>query len=176
MMKPICGLVVYAVCMGLVMTGSAKTAQAADKANYSGKYSLQERKATSGSETDSTLEVVQKEDGIEVTRVEQGRRTTSLCPLNGTEGDYMSPGGVAGKCKAELKGKYLILESVVVARPQLTAPPVRMHTKERWQLSPDSKTLTIRSDVDFPDYPAEVSAAVAPSTSRTQKYTRTENP
>ena len=29
--------------------------------------------------------------------------------------------------------------------------PTRMHTKQRWQLSLDSKVLTIHFDVDFPD-------------------------
>jgi hypothetical protein len=73
-----------------------------------------------------------------------------------------------------LKGKNLIVESVVLTHPQPTAA-VRMHTKERWQLSGDAKTLIIKSDVDFPDFPAGVSAVVAGDTSTT-KYTRTENP
>jgi hypothetical protein len=175
-MKQIRGVLVSVVCVGLVMTWSAKTGLAADKANYTGTFSLQGGKTASAGETDPTLEVVQTQDSIDVTREEQGRKTASRCPLNGSDGDYTSPGGVSGKCKAELKGKYLILGSVIVTRPQPSAPPVRMHTKERWQLSPDSKTLTIRSDVDFPDFPAGVSAAIAADTSRTQKYIRTQNP
>ena len=79
------------------------------------------------------------------------------------------------ECKAQLKAKYLILESVVVTRRQATAT-VRMHTKERWQLSADGKNLTIKSDVDFPDFPSDISAAVAGDTSGTRKYTRTGNP
>jgi hypothetical protein len=175
-MKRIFTLVAWVACAGLVIAWSAKTGLAADKVNYSGKYSAERLKTTSGGETDSTLEVVQNEDSIEVTRAELGKRTTSRCPFNGSEGDYTSPGGVSGKCKAQLKAKYLILESVVVARPQPTAPPVHMHTKERWQLSADAKTLTIRSDVDFPDFPSDISAAVAGTTSGTTKYTRTESP
>lgn len=144
--------------------------------NYSGKYSADRPTIRSGVETESVLEVVQNEDSIEITRVELGKRMTSHCPFNGSEGGYMSPGGVSGKCKAQLKTKYLVLESVVVGRPQATAPPIREHTKERWQLSADRKSLTIKSDVDFPDFPADISAAVAGDTSGTIKYTRTRSP
>jgi hypothetical protein len=165
--------VAWVACVGLVIAWSGKTGLAADKVDYSGKYSAERIKTASG-ETDSTLEVVQHEDSIEVTRVELSKRTTSHCPFNGSEGDYTSPGGVSGRCKAQLKDKYLVLESVVVTRPQPTASPVRVHTKERWQLSGDSKTLTIKSDTDFPDFPADISAAV--NASGTQKYNRTAKP
>ncbi len=160
----------------MAVVWSANTGRAADKADYSGKYSIQPRKAASGNETDSTLVVVQSADSIEVTRVEQGKRTINRYPANGSEGDYTSPGGVAGKCKAQLKDKYLVLESVVAARPQPNVPPMRVHTKERWHLSADSKTLTVKSDVDFPDAPPDVSAVVGEYASGTQKYTRTEGP
>jgi hypothetical protein len=109
-------------------------------------------------------------------RVELGKRTTSRCPFNGSDGDYTSPGGGSGRCKAQLKAKQLILESVVAARPQPTTPAVHMHTKERWQLSTDAKTLIIKSDVDFLDFPSDLSAALAGTTSRTTKYTRTQSP
>jgi hypothetical protein len=158
----------------LVAAWSPNTALASDKVNYSGKYSLQGRKTASGSQSDLTLNVVQNEDSIEVSRVEHGRRTTSRCPFNGSEGEYTSPGGVPGKCRAQLKGKYLVLHSVVVTRPQPTGPPVRVHTRERWQLSADSRTLTIRTDVDFPSSPVGASAAL--DISGTDKYKRTDNP
>jgi hypothetical protein len=176
MTKQISNLVACVASIGLVVAWWANTGLAADKVNYSGKYSLQEGKTTSRSETHSTLSVVQNEDSIEITRVEQGRRTTNRYPLNGSDGDCMSPSGVSGKCKAQFKGKNLVVESVVMARPQPNAPPVRIHTKERWQLSADSKTLTIKSDVDFPDAPGDVSAIVGASVSGMQKYTRTEDP
>lgn len=149
---------------------------AADKANYSGKYSRQERKTASGNKIDSTIEVVQSADHIEITRVEQGSRTSNRYPLNGSEGAYTSPGGLAGKCKAQLKDKYLVLESEVTNKPSPNAPPVRVHTRERWQLSSDSKTLTVKSDMDFPDAPREVSSLVGQYRSGTQKYARVENP
>jgi hypothetical protein len=120
--------------------------------------------------------VVQSDDHIEITRVEQGSRTTNRYPLNGSEEAYTSPGGLAGKCQAQLKDKYLVLESEVTSKPSPNAPPVRIHTKERWQLSSDSKTLTVKSDVDFPDAPRDVSSVVGESGSGTQKYTKVENP
>jgi len=159
--------------MGFVTACSAKMALAADEVNFSGKY-LAERKAAPG-RSGLALEVVQNNDYVEITRMELGKKTTSRCPLNGSEGDYTSLGGISGKCKAQRKGKYLIVESVVVTRPQPTTA-VRMHTKERWQLSTDVKTLTIKSDVDFPDFPADISAAVAGNTSGIMKYTRTDFP
>jgi len=175
-MKKIFTWVSWVAAVGLVIAWPAKIGLAADKVSYSGKYSSNRPTIKSSVETDSTLEVVQNENSLEVTRVELGKRTTSHCPFNGPEGDYTSPGGVSGKCKAQLKAKYLVLESVVVGRPQSTAPPIRMRTKERWQLSADGKSLTIKSDVDFPDFPADISAAVAGDTSGTRKYTRIGNP
>jgi hypothetical protein len=172
MLKCQSNLVAYFACASLVLAGSVGSA-AADKVNYSGKYSIQERKS-SGS--DAALDVVQNDDTIVVTRIEQGKRTTNHYPLNGSEGDYASPGGVPGKCKAQFKGKYLILESVVVARLVSTAPAMRIHTKERWELSPDSKTLTIKTEEDFPDAPGDVSAIVGQYGSGTQKYARNQTP
>jgi len=59
---------------------------AADKAKYSGKYSLQGRKTASGNKIDSTIEVIQSDDHIQIIRIEQGSRTTNRYPLNGSEG------------------------------------------------------------------------------------------
>ncbi|HVI79553.1 MAG TPA: hypothetical protein VM715_15580, partial [Candidatus Acidoferrum sp.] len=92
---------------------------------------------------------------------------------NGPEGDYTSPGGLAGRCKARLKDKTIIIEAVALAHPEPTTT-VRMRTKERWQLSRDAKILTIKSDADFTDFPTDISGIVAGNT--TTKYTRVENP
>jgi hypothetical protein len=147
---------------------------AVDKANYSGKYSLQEKKTPTSSETEVTLHVVQTDDAIEITKVEQGRKLTNRYPLNGPDGDYKTPTGVPGKCKAQLKDKYLVLESVVVTPTQPNGPSMRMHIKERWQLSKDSKILTIKTEIDFPDAPPMVSSIVGEYGSGTEKYIRTE--
>ena len=157
---------------GIIVAGSPKAGLAADQ-NYSGKYSAERLKKTPPGSTDSTLEVVQNEDNIEITRVKLGKKTTTRYPFNGSLGDCTSSDGGSGKCKAQLKGKDLIIESAVVIQQQPTGA-VRMHTKERWQLSNDAKTLTIKLDVYFPDPPAGISRVM--SNTVTTKYTRTENP
>jgi len=162
--------VICAAWFTLTIAWSAKFALAADAPDYAGKYSLQEHKNAPAS-SDPDIEVFQTERG-EVATIYHGKRATNFYPLNGMEGDYISPGGVPGRCTAQFKGKQLILESTVATRPQLNAPIVRLHTKQRWQLSGDSKTLTIQTDVDFPDFPVGVSAAVAGDTSGKQKYAR----
>ncbi len=163
------------VLVAVILSMPAKLALGADTTDYSGKYVVEQPKKGQSASAESTLQVVQNENAIEVTLSESGKTTTSHCAFGGSEGDYTSPGGVSGKCKAQLKGKNLIIESVVVTHPQATSN-VRVHTKERWQLSKDSKTLTIKSDVDFPDFPSGVSAAVSGDTSTTTKYTRIPNP
>jgi len=176
MTKQVSNVLTCVASVGFMVAWSVSTGLAADRVNYSGKYSLQGQKIASGSKIDSTLEVIQSEDSIEVTRMEQGSKTTNRYPLNSSEGDYKSRGGSPGKCKAQLKDKYLVLECVVTARPQPNGPPVRIHTKERWQLSSDSKTLTVKSEEDFPDAPKDVSSVLGESVSGTEKYTRVENP
>jgi len=94
-----------AMMSGVGVVVAVSTGLAAENFSYSGKYSAQHVKGTPSGSPDSVLEVVQSENDIEITRVESGKRTTSRCPFNGPEGDYTSPGGVAGKCKAQLKGK-----------------------------------------------------------------------
>jgi len=61
---------------------------------------------------------------------------------------------------------------MVIGHPQPNVA-VRLHTKERWELSKDFKTLTIQTDVDFPDQPAAISNVVAGDPQK-QKYIRVE--
>jgi hypothetical protein len=125
---------------------------AADGQNFSGSYTLTGAKGDFdfGKDTVWTLSVVQTAAAIEVTRVMDGRASMNRFPLDGTESGYTSPTGVQGKCKGQLKGKNLILESVVVTYPARNRPGFDTRTRERWELSPNSKTLTIRNDVDYP--------------------------
>jgi len=164
---------ICATCVALVTTTGATNALAGETPNYAGRYSLQDKKGTPGSNT--TLEVAQRENSVEVTRNEQGKKVTNRYPLDGSEGEYISPGGLRGTCRAQWKGKQLIIESLVETRVQGAPHPVHEHTKERWQLSADSKTLTIQTDVDFPDFPADISAAVAATTSGKEKFVRIED-
>ncbi|MFL6437896.1 MAG: hypothetical protein ACJ71Q_09975 [Terriglobales bacterium] len=118
--------------------------------DFSGTYMLVgKNKKEAGSIT--TLKVTQTADEIRFVRTEGGKSTTSFFELNAGEGEYVTPGGVSGKGKATAKGKDLVLDSTAFVAPQQGKSPTRLHTKQRWQLSPDAKTLTIHFDVDFPD-------------------------
>ena len=153
---------------------SADTGLADDKIDYSGTYSLEEQNRKSGKKPESTLEVVQNQDRIKIIKDEPRRTTTSDCPLSSSNQDYRNLGG---KCRAQLKGKNLILESVVDTFEGRTHSPLRVHTKERWELSTDNKTLTIKSDIDFIACSlGESSCSLGSRTSRTTKYKRIESP
>lgn len=158
-----------------VLTGAAglATTLLAQAQNFSGKYSVQDRKGKSVD--DRRIEVVQNESLIEVTEIDHGEPTTNRYPLDGSESDYVTPSGIRGECKARQKGKQVILESVVLAQPQGAAQLVREHTLQRWQLSSDSRVLTIQTEVDFPDFPPGISAAVADTTSGKERYVRIES-
>src|SRR2546429_4570250 len=62
MTKQISNLVVCVFCIGFLVACSGTPGMAADKAKYSGKYSLQGRKTASGNKIDSTIEVIQSDD------------------------------------------------------------------------------------------------------------------
>jgi len=126
---------------------------AAEGQDFSGSYTLTGAKGDFDFSRDTvwTLSVVQTAAAIEVTRVMDGRASVNRFPLDGAKGGYTSPAGVQGKCKGQLKGKNLILESVVVTYPARNRPGFDTRTRERWELSANSKTLTIRNDVDYPE-------------------------
>ncbi|MGD0130695.1 MAG: hypothetical protein ABSE57_01570, partial [Bryobacteraceae bacterium] len=142
------------------------TAAAGDKPNFSGSYLLTGSKGAFKFKkgTSQTVQVVQTESTIEITRTTEGLKNVNNTPLDGTEGVYNSPGGPRGKCAARFKGKSLVLDTLVVTRPQPKGPDVQIHTRERWELSSDSKTLTIRSDVDFPGSPVNDFQLIEPWT------------
>jgi hypothetical protein len=124
---------------------------AADKPDFSGSYTLT---GVSGPRyekgTIQKLRVVQTGTSIEVTQTISGNPNVNTYPFSDKEGVYVSPGGAKGTCKAQSKKNELILESVVTTRPDVTSPIVQIHTKQKWQLSRDLKTLTIRNTVDSP--------------------------
>jgi hypothetical protein len=131
---------------------------AADRPNFSGAYTQTGSKGSTRFEKGNatTLNVVQTEMSIEVTESEGGRRATNSYPLGGQEGAFVSPGGAKGTCKGQFKKNYLILESVATSHPQANGPAVQIHTKQKWELSPDLKTLSVRFDVDSPQSPINV--------------------
>lgn len=151
MNKKINRFVIFVALVGLVVSTSVRVGFAAYNSDFTGKYVHPGQKGASDLDPEVTLEVVQSVDAIEITRVEQGSKTTNRFSLNGAEGDCVSPGDVAGKCKARIKGKTLILEYLVLSNDQTTGGTAHIRTIEEWQLSGDSKTLTIKLHVDFPD-------------------------
>lgn len=145
----------FFLCLALC---AAATICAADRTNFSGSYTLTPRKEPrkSEQETVKTLTVVQTESSIEVTEVEGGRSSTYHYPLSGQDGIYITPTGLRGTCKAKLKKNDLILESFVTTRPDPNGPPVQIHTKQKWELSADLKTLRIHVEVDSPQSPISI--------------------
>jgi hypothetical protein len=138
----------------LLLYGSlclAATISAADRFSFSGSYTLT---GTEGPRfekgTVKKLRVVQTDASIEVTQTIDGHPYTNVYPFDGKEGIYVSPAGAKGTCKAQSKKNYLILESVVTTRPDVNDPLVQIHTKQKWEVSRDLKTLTIRFAVDSP--------------------------
>ncbi len=129
----------------------AATISAADKPDFSGTYTL------TGSEgprydkaTVQKLRVVRTGASIEVTETINGQPITNTYPFDGKEGPYVSLGGAKGTCKAQAKRDSLILDSVVTTRLDVNDPLIQMHTKQKWELSRDLKTLTIRVTIDSP--------------------------
>jgi hypothetical protein len=128
-------------------------AAGADKPDFSGSYTLTSIKG--GSKTkkpgNSTLQVSQTDTTIEVTRISDGNSIMNRFKLDGTETQYRSEGGAQGSGTARFKGKILTIDTQVATGPQANGPAVQIHTKEQWTLSADLKTLTIRTDVEFPN-------------------------
>jgi hypothetical protein len=129
----------------------AATMSAADRSGFSGSYTLT---GTEGPKfekgTVQRLRVVQTDASIEVTQTIDGHPYTNVYPFDGKEGVYVNSAGVKGTCKGQSKRNYLILETFVTTRPDLNSPLVQIHTKQKWELSRDRKTLTIRFNVDSP--------------------------
>lgn len=130
----------------------AMTISAADKLTFSGSYTLTASSGMTkpGNGKVQTLSVVQTETSISVTVSISGHSTVNNYPLSGQEGAYTSPSGDKGTCKGQFKRGHLVLESVVTTRPETNSPLVQIHTKQRWELSPDGKKLTIHVNVDSP--------------------------
>jgi hypothetical protein len=49
---------------------------------------------------------------------------------------------------------------------------MRLESREDWRLSKDLRTLTIKTEVRFPDMPPEVVAVAFPNNPRTETYRR----
>jgi hypothetical protein len=127
---------------------------AAPNLDFTGKYLHKGQKGNSDIDPEVTLEVAQHDGAIEITKEELGSKTTNRFTLDYAESDCLARGDIQARCKAKLKGKSLILESVVLSEDRTTGNPVHLRTVEEWQLSGDSKTLTVKVSIDSPDRPA----------------------
>jgi hypothetical protein len=85
---------------------------AATNLNFTGKYVHRTGKGGSDVDPEITLDVVQNDQTVEVTREASVGKTSNQYSLNGSEQDCVSYTGVSAKCKAQVKGKSLILESI----------------------------------------------------------------
>jgi hypothetical protein len=124
-----------------------------DKPDFSGTYSKNSVKGALKAEkpASSVLQVAQTDTAFEVTKVIDGKASMNRFKLDGAETPYRAENGALGVATARLKGKTLMIDMQVTTRPQANGPAVQIHTKERWTLSSDLTTLTIRCDVDFPN-------------------------
>jgi len=161
----------FAAMVGLVATTTLHVGFAASTLDFTGKYVHKGQKGNTDIDPEVTLEAVQKDGAIEITREELGSKTTNRYTLDYSEGDCVTPGDVKGKCKARLKAKSLILESVVLSDDHASGVPVHIRTVQDWQLSSDAKTLTIRLYVDIPDRPAHSEESKGQSND-VEKFTR----
>lgn len=154
----------------------AAAAFAATKPDFSGTYVGQQKKESKSTAASVVLHVVQTDSAVEVTRVDGDKTTTNRFPLDGSVGDYATETGVRGKCKAQIKKETLVLESLVASPAGANRPSIRFHTIEQWRLSPDSNTLSIKTEIKSPDMPPDITAAAFPNNPWTEKYQRTGKP
>jgi|LakMenEpi03Aug12_release.lakeMendotaPanAssembly.Ray.scaffolds.fasta_scaffold814713_1 hypothetical protein len=148
LLHQVLSLSVLAAFTVLVLKGAG-----ADQPDFSGSYTLSEIKGSQKADkfTPLVLRVVQKEHNIEITRIEDGKATSNSFKLDGSKSAYTNVDAVKGVGSARLKGKGLIIETEIASRPYPNKPSVQIKEKQQWKLSPDLKTLTIRTDVDFPN-------------------------
>jgi hypothetical protein len=130
----------------------AASVAATEKTDFSGSYTL--AKINGGDfglgpkkGTVWTLDVIQTSTEVQVTKVKNDQRFVNTFSLDGTEGVFKYPGGIAGKCKGHFKGRYLYLDSIVIVRPK-GGPSIQSHMIERWELSADLRTLTIQNELE----------------------------
>ena len=133
----------------LVVLCSGVVAQ--DSTDFSGRYRLVSIKSENPQKKvpASTLTIIHREGTIERTEVTDGKALVSRYTLDGKECKNVTSGGAPSTDKAQLKGKNIIIRSIV----PLNAPPPAASsviTTEKWELSKDSTKLTIHSKVEFP--------------------------
>ncbi len=117
------------------------SASAREKPDFSGLYLLNPPKVGKHEKASppSYLRVTQTEKSLEATFSEAGQARIARYFLDGSPSENITSGGSPSKDTARLKGKALVIESIIPVRGTV------LHMKEKWQLSHDSQTLTIHS-------------------------------
>jgi hypothetical protein len=118
----------------------------ADNPDFSGSYTLTggDRRADAQKATVVTITVVQTPTDVEITKLKDGQKMVNRVTLDGKSGVFNNLQGPFGTCQAHMKGKTPILEISGTVRIEKTDFKMSLHSTEVWQLSSDSKTLTIR--------------------------------
>jgi hypothetical protein len=150
LMRPRLHIILFFLFVMFAATAAPFAFSAAASLNFSGKFVHRGDKANSDLDPEVTLDVVQNDQAVEVTRDGPAGKMSNRYLLDGSEQDCVSSNHMSARCKAQLKGKNLIVESVVDSHDQTSGGIIHIRTVEQWQLSGDSKTLTIRLRVDFP--------------------------
>ena len=90
-----------------------------EKLDFTGSYALSGIKGGMKMEKGSnwTLKTIQGDTEIEITKIMDGKADNYKVRLDGTEAMFISPSGARGSCTARLKGKALMLETVVSGPP-----------------------------------------------------------
>jgi hypothetical protein len=126
-------------------------ALAQDNPDFSGTYHLVSIKADNPSKKlpASALTIVHREGIIERTDVTDGKSLVRRYTLDGKECKNVTSGGAPSTDRAELKGKNIIIRSIVPLNAPAPAAS-SVITTEKWELSKDSTKLTIHTKVEFP--------------------------
>lgn len=149
-MRPSLHIILSFLSVMLAATAAPSAFSAPANLNFTGKYVHRGDKVNNDLDPEVTLDVVQDGQAVEITRDGPAGKTSNRYLLDGSEQECVGSNRTSAKCKAQFKGKYLVLESVVDSPDQTSGNLIHVRTVEQWQLSGDSKTLTIKLRVDFP--------------------------
>ena len=129
-----------------------------DTADFTGSYTRTSHKGGSIMKvgTSTELQVVQSAVAIEVTRVIDGSANTYKVKLDGSETPLEMAGVQKASCAARVKGKTLTVDIHATMAVQPKSPPMELHAREKWTLSPDGKTLTVHGEANSPSVPPSV--------------------
>ena len=103
MTRRIRSVIRFAAMVGLTAATTLHVGFAASTLNFTGKYVHKGQKGNSDIDPEVTLEVVQKDGAVEITREELGSKTTNRYTLDNAEEDCLAAGDIEGKCKARLR-------------------------------------------------------------------------